>query len=40
MANQIKVLRHPSRQPIRIQYGGISAMVEDPSRLSASLALL
>ena len=39
-ANQIRVSRHPSRQPIRIEYyvtRELSAMVEGPSRLSAPL---
>ena len=37
-ANQIRVLHHPNRQPIRIEYyvtRELSAWVEDPSRLSA-----
>ena len=36
-ANQIRVLHHPSRQPIRIEYyvtQDLSARVEDPSRLA------
>ena len=42
-ANQIRVLRHPSRQPIRIEYyvtRELSATVEAPSRLSARLGWL
>ena len=39
-ANQIRVLRHPSRQPVMIQYyvtRKLSARVEDASLLSALL---
>ena len=42
-ANQNRVLRHPSRQPIRIEYyvtRELSARLEDPFRLSASLGSL
>ena len=42
-ANQTRVSRNPSRQPIRIEYyvtRELSATIEDPSRLSARLVLL
>ena len=42
-ANQSRVLRQPSRQPIRIEYyvtRELSATVEDPSRLSVRLGSL
>ena len=42
-ANQNRLLRHPSCQPIRIKYYvpcELSAMVEDPSRFSAPLGSL
>ena len=41
-ANQIQVVRHSSCQPIRIEYyvtRELSAMVEDPSQLSARYSL-
>ena len=41
--NQIRVLRHSSRQPIRIEYyvtRELSARVENPSRLSARIGSL
>ena len=41
-ANQIRLIRHPSRQPIKIKYyltRKPSAKVEDPSRLSARYSL-
>ena len=42
-ANQLRVLRHPSRQPIRIEYyvtRELSARVEDLTRLSAQVGSL
>ena len=42
-ANHSRVLRHPSRQPIRIEYyvtPELSATVEDTSRLSARIGAL
>ena len=41
--NQIRVLRNPSRQPIRIEYyvtRELSVTVEEPSRLSARVSSL
>ena len=41
--NQTRVLRHPSRQPIRIEYyvtRGLSTRLEVPSRLSARFGSL
>ena len=42
-ANQNRVLRHQSRQPVRMEYyvtRELSATIEDPSRLSARVGLL